>query len=282
VVEPIFFITPLGEEGSEQRIRADGVLKLLGKAVSRLAESGLEVEILRADQISESGRITNQIILAIDKAPVVIADLTGLNPNVMYELAIADALVRPAIIITADLGTLPFDRAGERAIPLSSFHFEATDEFVETLVSSLEKALRDDFVIDNPFVSAGLTASLNMAARSGDPEAATLQQMQRQLDQVVQMLQSSSRPPVPVTGLGWAESQLLEEQIKFALATGRIDEAEALWNRLAAESRFQAGVSRLALMITNTKRDLEQNPRLLEFDDDLNDGRNGPGAPAGD
>lgn len=46
---------------------------------------------------------------------LVVADLTGSNPNVMYELAIRHAAAKHAIQITSS--RLPFDIQGMRTIP---------------------------------------------------------------------------------------------------------------------------------------------------------------------
>jgi hypothetical protein len=39
----------------------------------------------RADEISETGVITNQVVRYILESPLAIADLTDKNPNVYYE-----------------------------------------------------------------------------------------------------------------------------------------------------------------------------------------------------
>lgn len=55
-----------------------------------------QIRCLRSDEIAKPGRITDQIIDSIRNADAIIADLTGNNPNVMYELGYAHALSRSA------------------------------------------------------------------------------------------------------------------------------------------------------------------------------------------
>ena len=74
-----FVISPIGNEGSDVRRRADQVLRhVIGPAV---ASCGYEA--IRADQIAEPGLITTQVIQHIIDDPLVIADLTGSNPNLI-------------------------------------------------------------------------------------------------------------------------------------------------------------------------------------------------------
>ncbi len=80
----------------------------------KLAADGLqsEVDLLveRADEISSPGRITDQIVAAIEQADLVIADITDSNPNVMWELGHAQALGKPPVILNHSNGTpIPFD-----------------------------------------------------------------------------------------------------------------------------------------------------------------------------
>src|SRR6266851_3935883 len=73
-----FIIAPIGDIGSVVRIRSDKVLKHI------IAPAAIDCgyEPLRADQISEPGIITSQVIQHIVEDPLVIADLTGPNANV--------------------------------------------------------------------------------------------------------------------------------------------------------------------------------------------------------
>ena len=88
-----FVIAPIGDPESQIRKRSDQVLKhVIGPAV---ASCGYRA--LRADQISEPGMITSQVIQHIVEDPLVVADLTDRNPNVFYELAIRHAIRRPLV-----------------------------------------------------------------------------------------------------------------------------------------------------------------------------------------
>jgi hypothetical protein len=53
-----FFITPIGDEGTPQRDRADGVLELI---VAPAAED-VGLEAVRADRIGQPGQITPQVL----------------------------------------------------------------------------------------------------------------------------------------------------------------------------------------------------------------------------
>jgi hypothetical protein len=55
------------------------------------------------------GSLISGIITSLNDADLVIADLTGINPNVMYELGVRHSLKRGTIIITQDISSLPSD-----------------------------------------------------------------------------------------------------------------------------------------------------------------------------
>ena len=68
-----------------------------------------------------AGRITDQLIAQIQDSRLCVADLTGLNANVMYEVGFAHALNKPVILVTRDrLDNLPFDLLLHRAFSYSS------------------------------------------------------------------------------------------------------------------------------------------------------------------
>ena len=58
-----FLIGPIGAEGSEERIKADWLLKGIVKPALENEEYGYKVT--RADEIAEPGSITDQVITSV-------------------------------------------------------------------------------------------------------------------------------------------------------------------------------------------------------------------------
>ncbi len=71
-------------------------------------------DCLRVDDISRPGSITRDIVEGIIEADVIIADLTGRNPNVFYELGIAHTIGRKTIMTAQSRQDVPFDIANYR------------------------------------------------------------------------------------------------------------------------------------------------------------------------
>lgn len=71
---------------------------------------------LRADDIWERDHILDDVLSLIWRARVVIADLSGKNPNVFYEAGIAHTLGRDTILVAQFMDDIPFDLQGIRAL----------------------------------------------------------------------------------------------------------------------------------------------------------------------
>lgn len=108
-----FIVAPIGSEGSEVRRAIEGLLDAVLRPVLEELH-GYHVEI--AHKISASGSISDQIMNFLLEADLVVVDLTGLNPNVMYELAIRHCIGLPLVVIARDGTSLPFDVVQERTI----------------------------------------------------------------------------------------------------------------------------------------------------------------------
>lgn len=75
-----FVIAPIDSFGTEVRRRSDQMLKYVFETV---AGEACGYQVLRADQLGQPGMITLQIINHLRDDALVIADLTGRNPNVL-------------------------------------------------------------------------------------------------------------------------------------------------------------------------------------------------------
>ena len=106
-----FIITPICNDNDSIRRHIDGI-------IDAAIKSALEpdYEVVAAHKITETGTITKQIIKEIYQDELAIANLTGNNPNVMYELAIRYCLGKPVLTIAEKGTNLPFDVMPERTI----------------------------------------------------------------------------------------------------------------------------------------------------------------------
>lgn len=134
-----FVIGPIGDPqaapDSEPRRRYERALQVL-KFVIEPACRAVGLPAIRADAISRPGELTDQIFRALRDAPVVIADVTDGNSNVMYELGLRHS--RDAITLqVGEKGQLPFDVSTIRTIM-----FVRTPESLEAASKALEEMLR--------------------------------------------------------------------------------------------------------------------------------------------
>ncbi len=89
-------------------------------------------KVARADESRGTRNIMHDVINGIASADLVVADLSGGNPNVYYELGIAHAFGKPTILLTQDLDEVPFDLRAYRVITYST-HFARVAEAINAL-----------------------------------------------------------------------------------------------------------------------------------------------------
>ncbi len=107
-----FVISPIGQPGSDVRDHADDVFDYIIKPA--MDEVGMTV--YRADHDQKIGKITDQMFDSILSDDLCIAVLSFQNPNVYYELAVAQCAARPVIILNEKGHPLPFDIKDLRVI----------------------------------------------------------------------------------------------------------------------------------------------------------------------
>jgi tetratricopeptide (TPR) repeat protein len=140
-----FVIMPIGSEKDYEKYR-DIYQGMIKEAVK---DADLELQCTRADEISKPGAIIKGIITELYEAEVVIADLSGLNANVFYELGVRHALKGGTIMITDDIKSLPFDLKPYRVLEYST-DLRGAHIFKRRLREFLKAVLDDPQVADNP------------------------------------------------------------------------------------------------------------------------------------
>ncbi|WP_133247088.1 hypothetical protein [Pseudarthrobacter sp. AG30] len=112
-----------------------------------LVNAGFEVS--RADLTINQHQILKDIVVGIAKADIVIADVTDLNGNVMYELGLAHAMGRRTVMITRDIESLPFDLRAYRATQYST-EFDEAPKLMELIESVARGVLDGSAEFSNP------------------------------------------------------------------------------------------------------------------------------------
>jgi hypothetical protein len=128
-----FVICPIGAADSSIRKRSNQVLKYIVNPVL-----GDRYNVLRADQLAEPGVITHQIVEYVLNAELAVIDLTGSNPNVMYELALRHATGKAFVQIADVREKLPFDIGTQTTILFDIGDLDSVEECKAGLAKQVE------------------------------------------------------------------------------------------------------------------------------------------------
>ena len=163
-----FIVTPIGSDKSDIRRHADGVIK---SVIRPLLMNKLEFkEVVAAHEISKSGSINNQVMNSVIDYDLVIVNLTGLNPNVMYELAVRHTTQKPIIhICEKDTTILPFDIVDQRTIFYTN-DMLGVQELSDQLSKMINLMNNDTKCDDNPIYNSKRQQSIykELEEKSGE------------------------------------------------------------------------------------------------------------------
>lgn len=123
-----FVLMPFSDEHDLQRVYEDHVKPTLERC-------GLRAE--RADDIHDISGVMQSVWEGINRARVIVAEMTGRNPNVFYELGIAHTLGKPVIMITQSMDYVPFDLKHLRCIV-----YQYKPSLIQRFEASMEKTIR--------------------------------------------------------------------------------------------------------------------------------------------
>ncbi len=187
-----FVIGPIGNPDSETRKWADSLLKYV--ITPATSEHNYNPPV-RADEICLTGLITMQIIGHLISADLVIADLTWVNPNVYYELAIRHASRKPVVNLMREGESLPFDNKDVRTITFPD-SLGGSQQAVEQLTRFIPEVEKADAAQLNPITAA---IDIDLMKHSND-------QQQRTLGDLLSQMQELS------SGLNIVQSQIISLQ----------------------------------------------------------------------
>lgn len=160
VMKKCFVVSPIGDAGTDIRKNADQLYQHIIKPVCE--KCGFAAQ--RVDEFNTSNSITQEILDALNDYDLVIADLTGHNPNVFFEIGYRTKSQKPIIHLKRKDETIPFDVSSIR-----TFEYDLTDlDMVTATKDRLEQVIKN-FKYDeakeskrgNNFENNMIVASLN-------------------------------------------------------------------------------------------------------------------------
>jgi hypothetical protein len=144
------FIAPLRGDDSATRERSQDVYASL--VIPAAKQAGFFPDFILDD---EPGTIMNHIVRSIKTARVVVADLTGNNFSVGYELAFAHMVRKPTIPLIKSGSAMPFDVQTMRAVEYDYTNRGTLRAAIPRLVEQLTRVKRTlPVMIDNPLQNA--------------------------------------------------------------------------------------------------------------------------------
>lgn len=219
-----FIITPIGGSSSDTRRETDGLTKSVLTPV--LEAHGFKP--IPAHEITETGSISRQMMQHLLQDELVIANLTSLNPNVMYEVGVRHCSRKPLIVIARTGTKLPFDLNDERTVFYEN-DIAGTEELKDQLEAMIPSAIKDSKP-DNPVYRVVEVDLIQLP--EGTPDAMVLADkrfslIEKQLDDIQLAIRHSSVGlPIPRkvgTGL-----QIGRVKITFSIDPSEQGQADSL------------------------------------------------------
>lgn len=239
-LENCFVICPIGPAGSDIRARSDDIFKNL---ICHVCE-GQGIKAQRAIENSRPGDITRQIVHSVLNADLVIADLTGHNPNVFYELAIRHLVGKPFIHMTDKPESVPFDIFALNAIRLDKASYGAMRAAEAELASQIKSIKGGEVSFSN--ASAEIYEKLLASAKQDTSEQS------KALVEEIATLQRRLADTEARSAVGWERIRAESEAIKGE-----------------AEARVAMAADQMAAMRAALDRDSELAARIAHQSDAL-------------
>ena len=189
VRDKAFVVSQIGDENSDIRIRADEVLDFVIAPVA----ADFDLDVIRSDLDATPGHVTSRLIKSILDSRVIIADLSGRNANVYYELGVVHSFRLPVVILVDHVASLSFDTQHERVIEIGddgTITARQADIGKKKLRETLDLVLKSGYTPSSLVTEVAEAQSLAKLAPS-DPIASEIATIKQKLDEVMVMVRAS-------------------------------------------------------------------------------------------
>lgn len=199
-------------------------------------------EQFRADEVYTTKSITKTFIEGIFKADIVIADITTLNQNAIYELGLRHAMKPKSTIILCDNHTAQIKFFDIQDLPQIRYDSDKLNEYSEfrriqeSLSSYIDSAKNsDDHFIDSPVFESNLYHVISNSLTSSQSNTTTSisQQSWSELTKVANALKDSQQ---------YAEAEIIYKKI---LDSGFVDDEIVAGYLLSAYKKDETNVDNL-------------------------------------
>ena len=158
----------------------DAVYKNLIKSVFE----GAGFKVLRADDISSQQNILKDIVTSIRDADFIVADLTGSNENVYYELGLAHALRKRVVLMSQDVSKVPFDLRSYRILEYGT-KFDKFPDAKARLTEHARKMADNELPFGSPFSDFGPLYDSGQEDTAENEEPAVVLAMSREAREII-------------------------------------------------------------------------------------------------
>ncbi|WP_377830305.1 hypothetical protein ACFKHW_17150 [Bradyrhizobium lupini] len=219
-------IMPLAEFDNCSATHWDDVRKIISSAVETLRSPSFIVRMV--SEGDETGIIHRRIIQNVYSDPIVVCDVSGRNPNVLFELGMRLAFDKPVVIVKDDQTPFMFDTG---MIEHLQYPRDLRHGAIENFKAALAKKVSSTYAAatDNPesisFIQSFgpfKTVKLDSVEEPADKAILTMlgdmqSQIHRLAGSVAQMTSNAAtnnQQELPRTPLGMIHEWVLEEWIK--------------------------------------------------------------------
>ncbi len=175
----------------------------------------------RADDLYRPSTIVTDIWSYTKKSEIILADLSGKNPNVFYELGLAHALAKPAILVVESMDDVPFDLRALRVI----VYDKNVPDWGALLGEKIEKAIEE--ISQSPtesvlpaFLNAQRQQSTKTSMSERDLELLELRQEVGRLSREIRVGDRPSYSESMISRLG--AERLLDRWLRMGMSSGSI------------------------------------------------------------